>query len=89
MSEVPQELPFGMVYDGQELFYLLPAEGAGWEAFNPLGSWPRVQRALVYGQNQVPVRPPSKLQATRRLLLSPLILAQVLTPLPNHPGLPL
>lgn len=59
------------------------AEGASWEGFNPLGSWPRVQRALVYGQNQVPVRPPSKLHATRLLLMSPLILAQVLA-LPSH-----
>ncbi|KAL3134240.1 hypothetical protein ABBQ38_006671 [Trebouxia sp. C0009 RCD-2024] len=31
-------------------------EGASWETFNPLGSWPRIQRALVYGQNQKFVR---------------------------------
>ncbi|KAL3160263.1 hypothetical protein ABBQ38_009745 [Trebouxia sp. C0009 RCD-2024] len=51
-------------------------EGASWETFNPLGSWPRIQRALVYGQNQVPVPASSRLHAICLLLQSPLLLAQ-------------
>lgn len=54
------------------------AEGASWEVFNPMGSWPRKQRAIIYGQNELPVTAPSKLHVIRMLLQNPLILAQVL-----------
>ena len=47
-----------------------------------------MQRALMYGHNQVPVRPPSRIHAIRILLQSPLILAQVLIAPPPPPSPP-
>jgi len=63
--------------------------------FNPVGSWPRKQRVLVYGSNQVPVSWPRLSTIATSLLQNPLLIIQVIpccssrqSPA-DHPGNPL
>ena len=65
----------------QQLF-LLSTDGGTWESFNKIGSWPRKQRVLIYGPNQVPVFRPNILAILVLLLQNPLLIVQVLTHLP-------
>ena len=66
----------------QHQLFLLSTDGGTWESFNKIGSWPRKQRVLIYGPNQVPVFRPNILAILVLLLQNPLLIVQVLTHLP-------
>ncbi len=51
--------------------------GGDWTTFNPPESWPRRQRRLVYGANEVPVAEPNFILLLVAELLRPLFLFQV------------
>ncbi len=52
-------------------------DGGTWEFFNPIGSWPRKQRVLIYGPNQVPVSSLNFFTIALLLLQNPIFIVQV------------
>jgi len=56
---------------------LVDSAGGDWASFNPPESWPRRQRTLVYGANEVPVAEPNFLLLLVAELWHPLFLFQV------------
>ncbi|KAL0020340.1 hypothetical protein WJX77_012513 [Trebouxia sp. C0004] len=75
VPRMPVELP-DQLKQAQQALAAINQDGGTWESFNPVGSWPRKQRVLIYGSNQVPVSWPRLSAIATPLLQNPLLIIQ-------------
>ncbi|KAL0050516.1 hypothetical protein WJX82_001360 [Trebouxia sp. C0006] len=75
VPRMPMDLP-DQLQQAQQALAAINQDGGSWESFNPVGSWPRKQRVLVYGSNQVPVSWPRLSTIATSLLQNPLLIIQ-------------
>ncbi|KAL0035584.1 hypothetical protein WJX79_000466 [Trebouxia sp. C0005] len=75
VPRMPVDLP-GQLQQAQQALTLIDHDGGTWESFNPVGSWPRKQRVLIYGLNQIPVSWPRLSAIATSLLQNPLLIIQ-------------